>query len=107
MKTLCRSNEIMKDLSIFLSEDCIHYILHLEREALYKESVKYWNRIFLKGKNKLRYFYSNNDIIIDLHSQIIRMNGSLQNVRNENKEIKILEEDNRLWAEAWMRGTRF
>jgi len=78
----------------------------MEREEIYKDSVKYW-RGSIPPRKKLRIFYSNNDIIIDLHSQIIRMKGDVTKVREENANIKILEEDNKLWADAWMRGTRF
>ena len=35
------------------------------------------------------------------------MNGSLERVREENEELKILQKNNELWADGWMRGIRF
>ena len=35
------------------------------------------------------------------------MNGDLKKIREENEQIRILEEQNRLWADAWMRSVRF
>ena len=35
------------------------------------------------------------------------MNGDLEKIKEENEQIKLLEEQNQLWADAWMRGTRF
>lgn len=101
---LSRCDEIVNILSFFLPNDCIKYILKIESSENYKDSLEYWIRIFL---TKRVYIYSKNDIVINLHSQIIRMNGDLEKIKEENEQIKLLEEQNKLWADAWMRGTRF
>jgi hypothetical protein len=101
---LSRSNEIHNIFRFFLPNDCIRYILKIESSENYKDSLEYWIHIFL---TKRVYIYSKNEIVINLHSQIIRMNGDLQKIKEENEQIKILEENNKLWADAWMGGTRF
>ena len=102
---LSRSDEIKRTLRFFLPNDCIKYILQIESSENYKESLEYWLYIFFsKRKN---FIYSKNDIVINLHSQIIRMNGDLEKIKEENEQIKLIEEQNKLWADAWMRGTRF
>ena len=100
-----RSDEIVNILRFFLPNDCIRYILQIESSENYKDSLEYWIYNYLN--NKRVYIYSKNDIVINLHSQIIRMNGDLEKIKEENEQIKLLEEQNKLWADAWMRGTRF
>lgn len=100
-----RSDEIVNILTFFLPNDCIKYILKIESSENYKDSLEYW--IYNYFNNKKVYIYSKNDIVINLHSQIIRMNGDLEKIKEENEQIKLLEEQNKLWADAWMRGTRF
>ena len=102
---LSRSDEIVNILRFFLPNDCIRYILKIESSENYKDSLEYWIYNYLN--NKRVYVYSKNDIVINLHSQIIRMNGDLEKIKEENEQIKLLEEQNQLWADAWMRGTRF
>lgn len=102
---LSRSDEIKRTLRFFLPNDCIRYILKIESSENYKESLEYWIYNYLN--NKRVYIYSKNDIVINLHSQIIRMNGDLEKIKEENEQIKLIEEQNKLWADAWMRGTRF
>lgn len=100
-----RSDEIVNILRFFLPNDCIRYILQIESSENYKDSLEYW--IYNYFNNKKVYIYSKNDIVINLHSQIIRMNGDLEKIKEENEQIKLIEEQNKLWADAWMRGTRF
>ena len=102
---LSRSDEIVNILRFFLPNDCIRYILQIESSENYKDSLEYW--IYNYFNNKRVYIYSKNDIVINLHSQIIRMNGDLEKIKEENEQIKLIEEQNKLWADAWMRGTRF
>ena len=102
---LSRSDEIVNILRFFLPNDCIRYILQIESSENYKDSLEYW--IYNYFNNKRVYVYSKNDIVINLHSQIIRTNGDLEKIKEENEQIKLLEEQNKLWADAWMRGTRF
>jgi len=100
-----RSDEIVNILRFFLPNECIRYILQIESSENYKDSLEYW--IYNHLNNKRVYVYSKNDIVINLHSQIIRMNGDLEKIKEENEQIKLIEEQNKLWADAWMRGTRF
>ena len=100
-----RSDEIVNIFRFFLPNDCIRYILQIESSENYKDSLEYWIYNYLN--NKRVYIYSKNDIVINLHSQIIRMNGDLEKIKEENEQIKLIEEQNKLWADAWMRGTRF
>lgn len=100
-----RSDEIVNILRFFLPNDCIRYILKIESSEIYKDSLEYW--IYNYFNNKRVYVYSKNDIVINLHSQIIRMNGDLDKIKEENEQIKLIEEQNKIWADAWMRGTRF
>ena len=102
---LSRSDEIVNILRFFLNDECIRYILKIESSENYKDSLEYW--IYNYFNNKRVYIYSKNDIVINLHSQIIRMNGDLEKIKEENEQIKLIEEQNKLWADAWMRGTRF
>jgi|TARA_Y100000389_G_C17100307_1_gene335597 hypothetical protein len=102
---LSRCDEIVNIFRFFLNDECIRYILKIESSENYKESLEYWIYNYLN--NKRVYIYSKNDIVINLHSQIIRMNGDLEKIKEENEQIKLLEEQNKLWADAWMRGTRF
>ena len=102
---LSRSDEIVNILRFFLPNDCIRYILQIESSENYKDSLEYW--IYNYFNNKRVYIYSKNDIVINLHSQIIRMNGDLEKIKEENEQIKLIEEQNKLWADAWMRGARF
>ena len=102
---LSRSDEIKNILRFFLNDECIRYILKIEKSENYKDSLEYW--IYNYFNNKRVYVYSKNDIVINLHSQIIRMNGDLEKIKEENEQIKLIEEQNKLWADAWMRGTRF
>jgi len=102
---ISRSNEIVNILRFFLNDECIRYILQIEKSEDYKDSLEYWIFIFLTKRRN--FIYSKNDIVINLHSQIIRMNGDLEKIKEENEQIKLIEENNKLWADAWMRGTRF
>ena len=102
---LSRSDEIKNILRFFLNDECIRYILKIEKSENYKDSLEYWIYIFLSKRRN--FIYSKNDIVINLHSQIIRMNGDLEKIKEENEQIKLIEEHNKLWADAWMRGTRF
>jgi hypothetical protein len=102
---ISRSNEIVNILRFFLNDECIRYILQIEKSEDYKDSLEYWIFIFLTKRRN--FIYSKNDIVINLHSQIIRMNGDLEKIKEENEQIKLIEENNKFWADAWMRGTRF
>ena len=92
-------------------DDIIHYILDLEKQKNQEETRVFWD--YMQRNNEYfvnPYFKHVNKpvgIIINLHQQIRRMNGSLQNVRDENRELKEIEKNNNDWAEAWMRGVRF
>ena len=108
-----RTDEIKLILGPLLNnhDDILKYILDLEKQKIHKESRVFWD--YMQRNNEYfvnPYFKHVNKpvgIIINLHQQIRRMNGSLQNVRDENRELKEIEKNNNDWAEAWMRGVRF
>ena len=109
---LSRSNEIKEILmSLLNNEDLTIKILETEKKISINESYLYWkhiqtNNIYVVNPYfKLTRSLSGN--VINLHNQIIRMNGSLDRVREENEELKILQKNNELWADGWMRGIRF
>jgi hypothetical protein len=109
---LSRKDEITDIFSFFLNEDCIRSILKIEKDDQSKESMEYWTNITVRGNSVCggtgkTLVYSNNNVVIDLHSQIKRMNGDLKKIKEENDEIKTLEENNRLWADAYRRGIRY
>ena len=108
-----RKNEVKDILMILLNdtEDNVLKIIETEKSIIMNESYLYWDNL---QKNNL--FFVNPyfqrikkppGIIINLHKQIIRMDGSLQNVKEENEELKIIKKNNELWADGWMRGVRF
>ena len=108
-----RTDEIKLILGPLLNnhDDILKYILDLEKQQIHKESRVFWD--YMQRNNEyfvnpyFKYVNKPVGIIINLHQQIRRMNGSLQNVRDENRELKEIEKNNNDWAEAWMRGVRF
>ena len=68
----------------------------------YPLMVRFGNKPYVDVRGSFNSLIPNN-----IHSQIKRMNGDLKKIREENEQIKILEEQNQLWADAWMRGICF
>ena len=102
---ISRKDEIKNILGKFLINECIDYILAIETSENHTKALNHWVALCLH--NRKTFVYSNENIVINLHSQIKRMNGDLKKIREENEQIKILEEQNQLWADAWMRGICF
>tara|TARA_B110000046_G_scaffold87325_1_gene95438 strand:+ start:80 stop:433 length:354 start_codon:yes stop_codon:yes gene_type:complete len=108
-----RTDEIKDILSFLLkgNHDTVLKILNTEKQINIKESYLYWDSLYNKFVKNISqpYFKSaiHPDIIMNIHHQIIRMNGSLQNVREENEELKEIQKNNELWSEAWFRGIRY
>ena len=109
---LSRSNEIKEILMSFLNnEDLIIKILETEKKININESYLYWKHIQTNNIYVVNPYFKRIRSVpgntINLHNQIIRMNGSLEKVREENEGLKILQKNNELWADGWMRGIRF
>ena len=107
-----RKDEIKEILiNLLKNEDIVIKILNMEKKIMINESKIYWSTLIKNNiYNVNPYFTEVRAIpgkIINLHKQIIRMNGSLKNVKEENEELKIIQKNNELWAEGWMRGIRF
>ena len=108
-----RTDEIKLILRPLLNnhDDILQYILDLEKQKIQKECQIYWDYMFKNNEYFVNPYFKHVNkpagIIINLHQQIKRMNGSLQNVRDENRELKEIQKNNNDWAEAWMRGVRF
>tara|TARA_B100001287_G_C22586968_1_gene483773 strand:- start:711 stop:998 length:288 start_codon:yes stop_codon:yes gene_type:complete len=88
-----RSYEIKLIFNKKLNHDLIDLILNFEKEFIYRESLDYWieinplYKIPLEFINNKRFFHLNH---------IKRINGSLQNIKEEKIEIKILKVKNNL-----------
>lgn len=108
-----RKDEIKYILMKLLNnnEDVVIKILNTEKNLIIDESHIYWERLLKNNINYVNPYFTEVRVIpgkiINLHKQIIRMNGSLKNVKEENEQLKIIKKNNELWAEGWMRGIRF
>lgn len=108
-----RKDEIKNILMELLNnnEDIVIKILTTEKNLIIDESHIYWERLLKNNINYVNPYFTEVKVIpgriINLHKQIIRMNGSLKNVKEENEQLKIIKKNNELWAEGWMRGIRF
>lgn len=83
-----RSSEIKIIFKNQLTEELINLIINFERDKIIKESLKYWMEIMPIYKLSMHIIYHKRYYHL---SHIKRINGSIKNVNNENKEIKYLQ----------------
>jgi hypothetical protein len=107
-----RKDEIKEILiNLLKNEDIVLKILNMEKKIMINESKIYWSTLIKNNIYNVNPYFTEVIVkpgkIINLHKQIIRMNGSLKNVKEENEQLKIIQKNNELWAEGWMRGIRF
>jgi hypothetical protein len=103
---LSRKDEIKNILMKFLnSKDLVELIIFFEKDEIDSLSRIYWCNLFTH--NRVRYINYYEHLMKSFLDQIIRMNGSIVNVNEENDIIRNLKIQNQEWADAWMRGIRF
>ena len=107
MKTTTRTDEIrvILDKPLNGTKDIIDYIINIEKKLNQNESFIYWNHIYHNDVHFINPYFKQlkglPGYIFNLHEQIHRMNGSLELVRIENKELKTIKINNDKLTKEW------
>jgi len=93
-----RSQEIIKIFSNILTKDIILTILQIEKKQKFKEAMDYWIDIIPIYRVPISKLYHCDRYHLQ---HIKRVEGSVQNVNDENRDIKYLRLCNHKWLIAW------